>query len=140
MNSNWGRSDPSDPPQGVATSWGYSGAYRQWQKISQCKRPSDMYVFIDEHPNTINDAFFVCQFSGVPNYGDPTAGSWGDVPAFYHNRACGFGFADGHSEVHRWQTREIHVVPAPGTWPKMGESLTNDKRDAAWYNSHTFEK
>jgi prepilin-type processing-associated H-X9-DG protein len=24
------------------------------------------------------------------------------VPASYHNRAGGFSFADGHSEIHRW--------------------------------------
>jgi prepilin-type processing-associated H-X9-DG protein len=25
-----------------------------------------------------------------------------DVPATYHNGACGFAFADGHSEIHKW--------------------------------------
>ena len=27
---------------------------------------------------------------------------WVDVPAKYHNNACGFSFADGHSEIHKW--------------------------------------
>jgi prepilin-type processing-associated H-X9-DG protein len=24
-------------------------------------------------------------------------------PANYHNNACGFSFADGHSEIHKWK-------------------------------------
>jgi prepilin-type processing-associated H-X9-DG protein len=27
---------------------------------------------------------------------------WVDYPASYHNRACGFSFADGHSEIKKW--------------------------------------
>ena len=25
------------------------------------------------------------------------------MPATYHNGACGFSFADGHSEIHKWR-------------------------------------
>jgi len=27
---------------------------------------------------------------------------WFDVPGTYHNGGCGFAFADGHSESHKW--------------------------------------
>ena len=27
---------------------------------------------------------------------------WRDMPANYHNGACGFSFADGHAEIKRW--------------------------------------
>jgi len=30
------------------------------------------------------------------------ATTWVDAPANYHNNACGFAFADGHSEIHKW--------------------------------------
>jgi prepilin-type processing-associated H-X9-DG protein len=26
----------------------------------------------------------------------------GNTPAAYHNGACGFLFADGHAEIHKW--------------------------------------
>jgi prepilin-type processing-associated H-X9-DG protein len=26
-----------------------------------------------------------------------------DWPASFHNGACGFAFADGHSEIHKWR-------------------------------------
>ena len=137
MNSNWGRSDPSDPKNGNASSWAYGGNYRQWQRTSQVKRPSDMYVFIDEHPNSINDAFFIVDFGGtmgeVP--GTRVGANWGDLPAFYHNKACGFGFADGHSEIHKWQSKE--VVPNPDAGIAFPAA---DIRDQQWYVKHVAEK
>jgi len=52
---------------------------------------------IDEHPDSINDGGFAVQ---MPlNLGGTR---WVDVPAKYHCNSCGFSFADGHSEIHRW--------------------------------------
>lgn len=131
MNSNWGRSDPSEPKGGVPNSWGYGAPWKQWHKTTEVKSPSDMYVFIDEHPGSINDAFFICNF---PN------GGWGDVPAFYHNKACGFGFSDGHSEIHKWQSKDLPVVRIGGAPSLPTSALTADKRDQDWYNMHVREK
>jgi prepilin-type processing-associated H-X9-DG protein len=56
--------------------------------------PSKLWVFVDEHPDSINDgSFFNAQ--GLRE--------WIDFPANYHNNACGFAFADGHSEIHKWK-------------------------------------
>ena len=27
---------------------------------------------------------------------------WCDIPATFHNGACGFAFLDGHSQIKRW--------------------------------------
>ena len=54
--------------------------------------PSDTWVYLDEHPDSMNDAGFF----------NPYVSSWIDLPASYHNNAAGFAFADGHSEVHKW--------------------------------------
>jgi prepilin-type N-terminal cleavage/methylation domain-containing protein/prepilin-type processing-associated H-X9-DG protein len=56
--------------------------------------PSQTWVYVDEHPDSINDAGCF-----PPN----TATSIPDAPATYHNGACGFAFADGHSEIHKWR-------------------------------------
>jgi prepilin-type N-terminal cleavage/methylation domain-containing protein/prepilin-type processing-associated H-X9-DG protein len=56
--------------------------------------PCDTYVFIDESQFSINDGFFVS---------DPTQGNyWQDVPSVRHGGACGLSYADGHSEVKRF--------------------------------------
>ena len=58
---------------------------------------SMLWVFVDEHPDSINDSLLAV---AVPGTAAQT--TWIDVPADYHNGACGFGFADGHAEIHKW--------------------------------------
>jgi len=61
--------------------------------------PSETWVYLDEHPDSINDAGFF----------NPYESSWIDLPASYHNNAAGFAFADGHSEVHKWVSSNKNV-------------------------------
>lgn len=57
--------------------------------------PSQLWVFLDEHPDSINDgAFFNAQRDR----------RWIDLPANYHNNACGLSFSDGHSEIKKWNS------------------------------------
>ena len=59
--------------------------------------PAMAWVFVDEHPDSINDGCFFNNIGWSPNQY-----RWTDLPASYHNGACGFAFADGHSEIHKW--------------------------------------
>jgi prepilin-type N-terminal cleavage/methylation domain-containing protein/prepilin-type processing-associated H-X9-DG protein len=62
--------------------------------------PSMLWFFVDEHPDSINDgAFFNAQNNA----------QWIDLPGNYHNNACGFSFADGHSEIHKWSASVTQV-------------------------------
>jgi len=57
-----------------------------------------------------------------------------DLPASYHNRACGFGFADGHAEIHKWreaQTCAPVTQSQHGGFPAPPNSL-----DIKWTLSH----
>ncbi len=94
MNALFGRSD-SFPTSLSGKSWAEGGMYRQFLKATDVPVPAMTWLTVDEHPDSINDAFFI-----VPI----TAAQWGDLPASYHNRACGFSFADGHAEVHKWRS------------------------------------
>jgi prepilin-type processing-associated H-X9-DG protein len=55
--------------------------------------PSSTWVFIDEHPDGINDGYFAIS----------PMNSWIDLPASYHEGACGLAFADGHSMIKKWR-------------------------------------
>jgi prepilin-type processing-associated H-X9-DG protein len=68
-----------------------------YEKTTDVNRPapSNLWVFVDEHPDSINDGSF---FNAQNNY------EWIDLPSNLHNGACGFAFADGHSEIHRWRS------------------------------------
>ena len=56
--------------------------------------PSQLWVFADEHPDTINDAWLITAMT------NPDA--WDDMPASTHSGACPFNFAYGHTEMHKW--------------------------------------
>ncbi len=62
--------------------------------------PSDLYVFMEERAESIDDGWFEQYVPpGVSGWA-PTIPNW---PTDYHNEAATIGFADGHVEVHRWQ-------------------------------------
>ena len=65
-----------------------------YRKYSELKRPAMIWVFVDEHPDSINDGCFSTLAA---------ANTWNDLPASYHNGACGFAFADGHDEIKKWR-------------------------------------
>ena len=74
-------------------------------KSRQHYPPSYLFVTLDEHPDSINDGFFQ-PFSTLASYQH-----WFDLPASYHDGACGFSFADGHSEIHHWKSKTITIHP-----------------------------
>ena len=87
---------------------------------------------LDEHPDSINDAFFI---NGESRNGD----RWTDVPASYHNGACGFSFADGHAEIKKWLSYtsiyKVEAIPnrAPATIPFRADRSGKGLADWQWY-------
>lgn len=75
-------------------------AYQHFTRTTEIGAPSATWTFLDENPATINDSSLAVSMTA------PTATSATiiDSPAGYHNNASGFAFADGHSEIHRWNS------------------------------------
>jgi prepilin-type N-terminal cleavage/methylation domain-containing protein/prepilin-type processing-associated H-X9-DG protein len=72
---------------------------------SDVPNPSQIYGFLDEHPDTINDGFFMNRWE------EPR---WGNLPASYHDGAANLSFADGHVEGHRWVLEDTRRPARPG--------------------------
>lgn len=83
----------------------YNPQFVQFYKMSTIIKPSGVFVFIDEHPDSINDGFFMNQWSTM---------TWGNLPASYHNGAANLLFADGHRESHKWQVPGTVRQPIKG--------------------------
>jgi prepilin-type processing-associated H-X9-DG protein len=77
--------------------------------------PSQWFVFLDEKPVSINDEYFEVRMAQAT----PVSIVMNDWPSQVHGGACGFGFADGHAEIHKWK----------------GPSA--DFNDGFWLTSHT---
>jgi len=97
-------------------------------------QPSDTWVFVDEHPDSINDGFFCTDMKPAPNLAQAVMP---DLPASYHNGACGFAFADGHSEIKRWLDKRT-IVPVKRAAFNPGNQANN--RDVEWLWSKTTQR
>ena len=126
MNSIFGRFSIGNDPTLNGKNWGFP-QYAQFLKQSQVPRPGKTWLFLDEHPDSINDGYFI---------NNPTVYHWQDIPASYHNGACGFSFADGHSEIRKWLSRasRIPVRYAYVTPPNFDAA---GRLDFAWYLERT---
>lgn len=74
-------------------------AYRIYLRESDVASPgpSDLWLLIEEHPDSINDAAF--SFVMPPSV---ILTMWYDTPASCHANACPISFVDGHTELHKW--------------------------------------
>jgi prepilin-type N-terminal cleavage/methylation domain-containing protein/prepilin-type processing-associated H-X9-DG protein len=89
MNAFSGWPTPDDPSS--------FNKYKPYQKTSDPNSPTGIFVVLDEHPDSINDGWFIPVGA---NWGGAYA--WCDFPSTLHNGACGFAFLDGHSEIKKW--------------------------------------
>ena len=75
-----------------------------FSKFSEIQNPSPskLFVFIDEHEDSIIDSQF-----GNPPKGSWDDGYWWDIPANRHNQGANLSFADGHVEHWKWRVPKI---------------------------------
>lgn len=104
-------------------SWAFNGQYRQFLKMGDFRQPAMNWLTLDEHPDSINDAFFIT---------DHNASTWQDLPASYHNGACGFSFVDGHAEIKRWLSRTSKYPVDYNYGPSMNFDAAG-RKDMEWY-------
>ena len=86
---------------------GHIPAVRTFAQV-QTPGPSNLFVFIDELPQTEFDSFFGMPPKGSPDFED-SQGCWFDMPADRHNQGGNLSFADGHVEHWQWKTPKVFV-------------------------------
>lgn len=132
--SNWVGGNGDSPQNGYRGYWGL-GTTPPWlvfRKLNEFIKPgpSMTYVILDERQDSINDGYFVVEMDGYPTMASTKIV---DYPASYHNRAAGFAFADGHSEIHRWLDQR--TMPPITTALQLNVSSPNNK-DVLWMQEH----
>ncbi len=99
-----------------------------YPKKSSIVRPSPamLWLTIDENPDSVNDAGFAVKM---------TLPGWQDGPGTtQHGGACGFTFADGHSEIKKWLDGRTIGKTMQTTYRSgfnFGQIQANN-RDVAW--------
>jgi prepilin-type N-terminal cleavage/methylation domain-containing protein/prepilin-type processing-associated H-X9-DG protein len=94
---------------------------------------SKVHIFVDEHPDSINNGAFGVWMSDLKN---PAQSFIFDYPASYHNGACGFSFADGHCEIRRWVDARTRAPIRNNNTLTLGVTTANN-RDMLWLTEHT---
>lgn len=100
---------------------------------SDCQRPSEVWGFVDEDGISINDAQVASRGGQA---GDIVSRGWIDLPAAYHNGACGYAFLDGHSEIHKWVSRSMRKERKTG-FPAVSTAEPGAVKDITWVAQHT---
>jgi len=90
--------------------------------------PSDIWIYADEDPLSVNDSAMevVAAQAEVVDY-----------PTTRHQNAAGFGFCDGHTELHKWKSNVFYLKQTPNilTISSVGSPQYNDWFWLAWHAS-----
>jgi hypothetical protein len=116
------------PPDGTDGHWGFAAPFTVYPKISRITVASKIFVFLDMREDQVNWSNFMANMSGYPN--DPSKYELGDLPSMAHALSCGFSFADGHSEIHRW--RDSRTTPPLGSISQFPTIPCAGSVDVAW--------
>lgn len=126
MNSRLGHVSLG-PPSFFKTPDRYPGPngleiYNKFSQVTKISH-SRLYVFAEEHPDTINDGFLEIDTTG-----------FADIPGGNHAGIGAFSFADGHAETKKWKTSGFKqpVKRAKTSQEKPSKVLFQDNEDARW--------
>jgi prepilin-type processing-associated H-X9-DG protein len=128
------------PPRGGGSGgtdggWGWAKPFMVYSKLSMINPPSKIFVFLDMREDRVNWSNFMMDMAGYYNPSSPSLYKWGtDMPGFYHNRGCGFSFADGHSEMRRWiDPKTTPALSTSGADPVGASDISSPgSPDIAW--------
>jgi prepilin-type N-terminal cleavage/methylation domain-containing protein/prepilin-type processing-associated H-X9-DG protein len=103
----------------------FNPAWTQFLRMQQFPRPALFYTFIEEHPDTINDGYFMNRWDEI---------KWGNLPASYHNGAANMAWADGHLERRRWLPDTVRAAVQGGAG---GGYVPSPQTDYLWLRERT---
>jgi len=115
---------------------GGNARYHTYRRFTEIARASEIFTFLDERSDSINDGFFGVDMSNTGTRDGSGASNpyWiVDYPASYHNGAGEISFADGHVERHHW-LESTTLVPLGQARPGTHTSQTD--RDVRWLQDH----
>ena len=117
---------------GTYTPPNFNPGYQTFFKVSQLGNsfpPVMAFIFLDEHPDSINDGYFQPDMINL---------KFPDVPSSLHNNAGAFSFADGHAELHKWKD---DLVNHPVTKTALQNlSAVSNSKDLGWLREHSTIK
>jgi prepilin-type N-terminal cleavage/methylation domain-containing protein/prepilin-type processing-associated H-X9-DG protein len=103
-------------------------SYHQYRKFSEFTAASEIFIFIEEHPDSINDGYFL---NRAYSY------EWNDLPASYHGGAGNLAYGDGHAEAHRWRDPSTRKPARPDAADLPFGLPPSERNDFYWLLQRT---
>ncbi|MGN6642341.1 MAG: prepilin-type N-terminal cleavage/methylation domain-containing protein [Verrucomicrobiota bacterium] len=127
---------------GDGSKWFAPGNGGNWTDFYSAKKlselhnpgPSECWVILDEHPDSMDDATFFVK----PSDASGTATTFTELPGSLHGKSAGMVYADGHSEAHRWSGSKD--TPRVAYTVARNVSIAGDvlaQKDLAFLAEHT---
>lgn len=102
--------------------------YRQFFRASDIPQPANIFIFIEEHPDSINDGYFL---------NSHYSRRWTDLPASYHQGSANLTFADGHVESRKWKNASTQPPPRPDSAGLPFRFPSGEAADFEWLMDRT---
>ena len=102
--------------------------YRQFFRLAEVPEPSRIFAFVEEHPDSINDGYFLNRFYSH---------EWIDLPASFHSGGANFTFADGHAEFRQWRFGSTRPPPRPDAAALPFDVPPGERGDYYWVLART---
>jgi len=74
------------------------GKYVTFNKTTDIRHPTDIYIYLEESPGTMDDDWFPLNLDAT---------KWLNMPAAFHNRSSILTFADGHVYSRKWTDSSV---------------------------------
>ena len=103
-------------------------SFHQYRRFSEFTSASDVFVFIEEHPDSINDGYFL---NRAARY------EWNDLPASFHNGGANLAYGDGHVEAHKWQDASTRKPARPDGADVPFQLKYDERNDFYWLLKRT---
>jgi prepilin-type N-terminal cleavage/methylation domain-containing protein len=115
------------------------GGWKLYFKMSDLidPGPTRTWLLLDMRADSIDIGNFATDMRGWPDF--PAANRFYDLPGMYHHRACGFSFADGHSEIKRWM--DDRTMPAYRENTSINDTYVSPyNKDITWLQERSTRK
>jgi prepilin-type N-terminal cleavage/methylation domain-containing protein len=98
--------------------------------------PVKLWIFLDQREDRINWGNYMTDMRGFNPINPGMYGFNQDMPGYYHGLACGFSFADGHSEIHKWRDSRT-CSPIEYGVADVSYVASPRNNDIAWLQDHS---
>lgn len=118
-----------------------------YRKITDVKMPSAKYVFAEEAATTASFNIGSWWFGYKLSSGQIESSAMIDPVALWHSKKSTFGFADGHSEIHKWKQpvtiRSLQEYLDGGSFSlragtSISEAYAHSNEDVMWLAQHYY--